>query len=202
MKAEKETKEGRNTVYARSRAHWRKWLEKNHLTAPSVFLIIYRKNCEVPSVYYAEAVEEALCFGWIDSVPKKRDNKSYYLLFSKRNPKSNWSMVNKRRVETLIKEGKMTEAGLATIKLAKTSGTWIALDAVYDLLIPEDLKTMLAKNKKASKHFESFSPSSKRGILEWIYSAKRLDTRQKRIKEIVRLAAKNIKANQYQPSKK
>jgi uncharacterized protein YdeI (YjbR/CyaY-like superfamily) len=177
-------------------------LEKNHVKEKSVFLIIYRKKCDVPSVYYSEAVDEALCFGWIDSVPKKRDSISYYVLFSKRNPKSNWSRVNKTKVERLLKEDKITAAGQKMIDLAKASGTWTALDHVSDLLVPEDLQNMLSENKKALKHFESFSPSAKRGILEWIHSAKRLETRQKRLKEIVRLAAQNIKANQYQPSKR
>lgn len=197
-----ELKEGIKTTSAKSALAWRKWLEKNHLKQKSVFLIIYRKKCEVPSVYYSEAVDEALCFGWIDSVPKKRDAVSYYVLFSKRNPKSNWSRVNKLKVERLLKEGKMTEAGQKMIDLAKTIGTWTALDHVSDLIVPEDLQTMLLKNKKALKYFEAFSPSTKRGILEWIHTAKRMETRQKRLKEIVQLAAKNIKANQYQPSKK
>jgi len=197
-----ELKEGIKTTSAKSASVWRKWLEKNHIKEKSVFLIIYRKKCEVPSVYYSEAVDEALCFGWIDSVPKKRDAISYYLLFSKRNPKSNWSRVNQIKVERLFKEDKITEAGQKMIDLAKATGTWTALDHVYDLKVPEDLLDRLAKNKKALKHFEAFSPSSKRGILEWIHSTKRPETRQKRLKEIVRLAAQNIKANQYQPSKK
>lgn len=197
-----ELKEGIKTTSAKSALAWRKWLGKNHVREKSVFLIIYRKKCDVPSVYYSEAVDEALCFGWIDSVPKKRDAVSYYVLFSKRNPKSNWSRVNKLKVERLLIEGKMTEAGQKMIDLAKTTGTWTALDHVSDLIVPEDLQTMLLKNKKALKYFEAFSPSAKRGILEWIHTAKRMETRQKRLKEIVQLAAKNIKANQYQPSKK
>lgn len=197
-----ELKEGIKTTGAKSPSAWRKWLEKNHVKERSVFLIIYRKQCDVPSVYYSEAVDEALCFGWIDSVPKKRDAISYYVLFSKRNPKSNWSRVNKLKVERLLKEGKMTEAGQKMIDLAKASGTWTALDHVSDLIVPQDLQSLLNKNKKAVKYFEAFSPSAKRGILEWVYSAKRPETRKNRIKEIVRLAAQNIKANQYQPSNK
>lgn len=197
-----EFKDGIRATAAKSALVWRKWLEKNHLKEKSVFLIIYRKKSDVPSVYYSDAVDEALCFGWIDSVPKKRDAKSYYVLFSKRNPKSNWSRVNKQKVERLLLEGKMTEAGQKMIDLAKASGTWTALDHVSDLIVPEDLQNLLSKNKKALTHFEAFSPSARRGILEWIHSAKRMETRQKRLKEIVRLAAQNIKANQYQPSKK
>ena len=200
--SELELKEGIKTTSAKSASAWRKWLEKNHLKAQSVFLIIYRKQSEVPSVYYPEAVDEALCFGWIDSVPKKRDESSYYVLFSKRHPKSNWSRVNKLKVKRLLQEGKVKEQGLKMIELAKATGTWTALDHVYDLMVPDDLQILLNKNKKAKAYFEAFSPSSKRGILEWIHSAKRPETRQKRLKEIVRLAEQNIKANQYQPSKK
>lgn len=197
-----EYKEGIKTTQAKSALAWRKWLEKHHLKEQSVFLIIYRKQCIVPSVYYSEAVDEALCFGWIDFVPKKRDEISYYLMFSKRNPKSNWSRVNRIKVERLEKEGKITEAGQKMIDLAKATGTWTALDKVWDMIVPEDLQSLLSRNKKALAHFTAFSPSAKRGILEWVYSAKRPETRKNRIKEIVRLAAQNIKANQYQPSKK
>lgn len=197
-----EYKEGIKTTQAKSALAWRKWLEKHHLKEQSVFLIIYRKQCNVPSVYYSEAVDEALCFGWIDSVPKKRDEISYYLMFSKRNPKSNWSRVNRIKVERLENEGKITEAGQKMIDLAKATGTWTALDKVWDMIVPEDLQSLLSRNKKALAHFTAFSPSAKRGILEWVYSAKRPETRKNRIKEIVRLAAQNIKANQYQPSKK
>lgn len=186
-----------NTFYAKSRSAWRNWLEKNHEIENSIWLIIYKKECSTPSVYYPEAVEEALCFGWIDSKPNKRDEESYYQFFSKRNVKSNWSKVNKDKVTKLIKEGLMHSSGLKMIELAKKTGTWNALDEVESLKIPGDLNDLFQKNKAALQNWEAFPPSSKRGILEWILNAKKIETRQKRIEETVRLAEQNIKANHY-----
>lgn len=155
----------------------------------------------MPSIYYPEAVDEALCFGWIDSVPKKRDEQSYYVLFSKRNPKSNWSAVNKARVKKLMAEGKMAPAGLAMVELAKRTGTWDALNEVDQLKVPEDFAQALSANPAALAYWEAFPASAKRGILEWLFSAKRPETRSKRLAEAIRLAEQNKRANQYQPKK-
>jgi len=187
--------------HAKDRKAWRKWLQKNHASKEFIWLIIYRKQSAIPSVYYDEAVEEALCFGWIDSKPNKRDEESFYLYFAKRNPKSKWSKLNKERVSRLIKEKQMTEAGMAMIDLAKTTGTWTALESSDNLEIPVDLKKEFSKNKAAFKYFKAFPPSAKKGILQWINDAKREDTRIKRIQETVSLAAKNVRANQYTPKK-
>jgi uncharacterized protein YdeI (YjbR/CyaY-like superfamily) len=192
-----ELKNGIKTFYAKSQKDWRKWLEKNHAKEKAVWLIIYKKGSEVPSVYYPEAVDEALCFGWIDSTPNKRDEDSYYQFFAKRNPKSNWSKVNKIKVERLLKAGKITPSGMEMIELAKRNGNWSALDKVEELLLPEDLKKAFSQNKMAFQYWTKFPPSAKRGILEWILNAKKLETRQKRIEETVRLAKHNIRANQY-----
>lgn len=188
---------GIQTFYAKSRKEWRKWLAKNHETEKAVWLIIYKKESGTPSVYYSEGVDEALCFGWIDSKANKRDEKSYYQYFAKRNPKSNWSKVNKEKVAKLIEQDLIQPAGYHMITLAKQTGTWTALDEVDNITIPEDLQQLFAKNKIAFEHWEAFSRSIKRGILEWILNAKKPETRQKRIEETVALAAKNIKANQY-----
>jgi uncharacterized protein YdeI (YjbR/CyaY-like superfamily) len=144
-----------------------------------------------------EAVDEALCFGWIDSKPNKRDAESFYQYFSKRNPKSNWSKVNKEKVKRLLAEGLITKSGLEAIEIAKQNGTWNALDEVEEIIIPDDLQKAFSKKKSALTNFEKFPRSSKRGILEWILNAKRPETRQKRIQETVDLAEKNIKANHY-----
>lgn len=186
---------GIQTFHARTRKEWRKWLEKNHQSAKSVWLIIYKKGSNTPSVYYPEAVDEALCFGWIDSTPNKRDDGSYYQFFAKRNPKSNWSKVNKQKVAVLIEEGLMQPAGYQMIEIAKENGTWTALDEVENIILPADLQESFSKNKTAFNHWNTFSRSSKRGILEWIVNAKKPETRQKRIDETVSLAARNIKAN-------
>jgi uncharacterized protein YdeI (YjbR/CyaY-like superfamily) len=184
-------------IHAKSRAQWRRWLEKNHKSKKAVWLIIYHKVSVVKSVYYAEAVEEALCFGWIDSVKHKRDEESAYQFFAQRKPKSMWSELNRTRVERLIKEKKMKPAGQAMIDLAKKTGTWEALAPIDKMAIPEDLQKKFDKNKTAFKNFQKFAPSSKKIILLWILNAKRAETRQKRIEEAVKLAAKNVKANHY-----
>lgn len=194
-----ELKNGIKTFYAKNEITWRKWLEENHLKEVSVWLIIYKKQSGMPSVYYDAAVNQALCFGWIDSKANKRDEKSYYQFFAKRNPKSNWSKVNKAKVEKLINQGLMAVAGFAAIETAKQNGTWTALDEVDNVIIPGDLQKEFDKNEIAFKNFVAFSRSSKKGILEWILNATRPETRQKRIAETVELASKNMKANQYMP---
>lgn len=181
--------------HAKTRKQWRSWLEKNHQSEQSVWLIIYKKESDTPSVYYLEAVDEALCFGWIDSKPNKRDENSYYQFFSKRNPKSNWSKVNKDKVSKLIAQGLMHSAGIEMIEIAKKNGTWTALEEVENITIPPDLQDLFSKNKKALEHWEKFPRSAKRGIIEWILNAKKPETRQKRIEETVSLANNNIKAN-------
>lgn len=194
---ETELKNGTKTFHAKSRKDWRNWLQKNHLSETSVWLIIYKKDSNVPSVYYPEAVDEALCFGWIDSKANKRDDKSFYQFFSQRKTKSNWSKINKEKVALLEKQGLLTEAGIKMIELAKKTGTWNALDEVENIQVPDDLQKEFDKNKKAFTHWNNFSRSVKKGILQWIFNAKGSETRQKRINETVNLAAKNIKANQY-----
>ncbi|MDX1959843.1 MAG: YdeI/OmpD-associated family protein [Leptospiraceae bacterium] len=192
-----ELKDGVKTFHAKNAKEWRAWLEKNHKSEKNVWLIIYKKESSIPSVYYDEAVDEALCFGWIDSKPNKRDESSFYQFFAKRNPKSNWSKVNKEKVQRLLKEKKIAASGMEMIELAKKLGTWDALNDVENLVIPKDLEAELNKNKNAKQYFEEFPKSVKRGILEWILNAKKSETRQKRITETVSLAEKNIRANQY-----
>lgn len=192
-----EERNGVKAIEAASRQAWRRWLTRNHASEKSVWLIIYHKGSATKSVYYDEAVEEALCFGWIDSKPNKRDAESYYLFFAKRKSKSNWSKANRDRADRMIKAGLMTPAGQAMIDLAKKTGTWTALEDVQQNKIPADLQRLFNSNKKAYKNFQAFPPSSIRGILEWILNAKRPETREKRIRETVTLAEKNIRANHY-----
>lgn len=189
-------KEVKATV-AKDSNEWRKWLEQNHATEKSVLLIIYKKDSGTPSVTYDEAVDEALCFGWIDSKPNKRDENSFYQFFAKRNPKSNWSRVNKQKIERLLKANKIAPAGLEIIEIAKQNSTWTALDDVENLIIPKDLQAEFAKYTQATKNFEAFPRSVKRGILEWLLNAKKPETRQKRITETASLAQENIRANQF-----
>jgi uncharacterized protein YdeI (YjbR/CyaY-like superfamily) len=190
-----ELKDGRKAVRAKTRKEWRRWLEKNHSSESSVWLILFLKKSLVQSVDIGEAMEEALCFGWIDSKALKRDSESFYLTFSPRNPKSNWSNINKERAEKMIQQGLMTESGQRMIDFAIKTGTWDALKDAQNLIIPADLRRLFDNNEIAFKNFNAFAPSSKRLILEWILKAKKPETRQKRIEETVRLASENIKAN-------
>jgi uncharacterized protein YdeI (YjbR/CyaY-like superfamily) len=193
---EKRTK---RQLFTPKRKAWRAWLAKNHDKKSFVWLIMYHKSSDKPSVYYDEAVEEALCFGWIDSKPNKRDHESRYQYFSKRKPVSNWSKLNKTRIKTLTKLGLMQPAGLAAISIAKKNGSWTSLDNVEKMVMPPDLQRAFNKDKKALQNFEAFPPSARKAILHWITAAKRPETREKRIGETVALAAKNIRANQYVP---
>src|SRR5262245_8150472 len=185
-----------DSVHLRSRAAWRRWLEKNHATARGVWLILDKKIAGRRPLSCDEAVEEALCFGWVDSVVNTVDEARYKQLFSPRKPKSSWSKSNKVRIERLIEQGLMAPAGLEKVEVAKRDGSWTVLDAVAALTIPPDLEQALAANDAARQHFLKFSNSAKKGILWWIQSAKRPETRVKRIAETVALAARNIKANQ------
>ena len=191
-----ELKNGIKTFHAKTRKDWRKWLEKNHQSEKCVWLILFHKQSNTPSIYYDEAVEEALCFGWIDSVKYKRDAESSYQYFAPRKPKSNWSKSNRDRVTKLNKLELMTESGQKLVDLAKKTGTWEALVDIENIVIPPDLQKLFDKNKKAFKNFQAFSPSSRRMILAWILNAKRPETRKNRIEETVRLAKENIKAHQ------
>ncbi len=184
--------------YAKDRKVWRKWLEKNYAVAGTVWLLMYKKESETPSVYYDEAVEEALCFGWIDSKPRKNNADSYFLYFSVRKPKSVWSKLNKTRIEKLLKQGLMREPGLAKIEAAKKDGSWATLDAIEEYTMPEALAKAFKKNKKASDIFNAFPPGIKKGIYQWIISAKTEATLAKRVNETVEKATQNIRANQWQ----
>ncbi len=188
--------------YARDRKAWRKWLDKNHQVLESVWLIIYKKDSAISSVNYEEAVEEALCYGWIDSKPQKRDDDCFLLTFSKRKPKSVWSAINKKRIEKLKAENLMQPAGLAAIEIAINNGSWTSIDKVEAMEMPEELVKAFKQNKKAKENFDSFPPSAKKGIYQWIATAKTKETLNKRVIETASLAEKNIRANQWTPKEK
>ncbi len=186
-----------NSIHPKIRAEWRAWLEKHHARAEGIWLINYKKGTGKPRLDYDEEVEEALCFGWIDSKPNKLDDERSMLWFAPRQPGTGWSKLNKARVEKLIAAGQMTAAGMAKIEAAKRDGSWSLLDSIEALVVPPDLAQALASNRSAQTHFDAFPRSVKRAILEWIASAKKPQTREKRIRETVRLAAQNIRANQW-----
>lgn len=179
------------TFQAKNRKEWREWLEKNYKISRGVWLIYYKVKSGKSSVQYSEAVKEALCFGWIDSKVKSLDEERYMQIFTPRKQKSVWSKLNKQYIEELIEQGLMTEAGLNKIEAAKQDGSWYTLDAIEDLIIPADLKQALEANEIANRHFQAFSNSSKKNILFWIESAKRPETRLKRIEQTISSAAQN-----------
>ena len=181
-------------VAVKTRSDLREWLQANYQQKSGVWLVTYKK----PSKYYLayEAiVQECLCFGWIDSLPRKLDEARTMLYISPRKKGSNWSRVNKEYVTRLQQAGLIYEAGLQKIEQAKQDGSWSFLDDVEALILPEDLKLTFSNNKTALENWSAFPPSVKRGILEWIKNAKKPETRAKRIKDTVEKAAKNIRAN-------
>ncbi|QDV39029.1 YdeI/OmpD-associated family protein [Tautonia plasticadhaerens] len=188
-----------NSVHPRSRCEWRDWLESNHERAEGVWLITSKKATGEPRVEYDEAVEEALCFGWVDSKPAKLDERRSMLYFAPRKAKSGWSGPNKQRVERAIADGRMTPAGLAKVEAARADGSWEKLDGVEAMEVPGDLAEALARFPDAHRHFDAFPRSVRRGILEWIVQAKRPETRARRVEETARLASENRRANQWRP---
>jgi uncharacterized protein YdeI (YjbR/CyaY-like superfamily) len=186
-----------NSTHPKSRAEWRAWLEANHARTAGIWLVSYKKDTGKPRVEYDEAVEEAVCFGWIDSKANKLDDERSMLWMSPRKPGTGWSRSNKERVERLIAQGLMAPPGLAKIEAAKQDGTWNALDAVEALEIPADLAQALDAYPFARQNFEAFPRSVKRAILEWISTAKKPETRARRVEETARLAEENVRANQW-----
>ena len=184
-------------VECTTRAAWRAWLEQHHTAANGVWLITYRKAVADKYIAYADTVEEALCFGWVDSRPGKVDAERSKLYFTPRKPKSAWAKPNKIRIERLTAAGLMLPAGLKAVEIAKQNGTWTLLDDIEEYVCPPDLEAALKKNKTARTYFEAFPPGVRKTIYQWIILAKRPETRVKRIEETVALAGKNIRANQY-----
>ena len=195
-------KDGVTICTVENREQWHQWLLENHDKVKSVWLAYYKPISGKTRVSYDDAVDEAICFGWVDSKPNTLDEFRSIQFYAPRNPKSNWSKVNKLRVEKLIAENRMHPSGLAAVTAAKANGTWDALNEVEEMIIPEDLKSALAVNPDAERYFMEFPRSSKKNILEWIYNAKQPETRNKRIQETVTLAAQNIRANHYRQPKK
>ena len=186
-----------NEFYARNLEEWHAWLEEHYQTCNEVWLLFYKAGSGKPSLDYEESVEEALCFGWIDSKPNSLDDERSMLWFAPRKAGTGWSRLNKGRVERLIAEGRMTAAGMEKVEAAKQDGSWSVLDKVEELEIPPDLAAALAQYDAATQNFDAFPRSVKRGILEWIGNARKPETRAKRVAETARLAQNNIRANQW-----
>jgi len=183
--------------HPKTRKSWRHWLQMNHSNSPGVWMIYYKKQSGKRKLDYSEAVEEALCFGWIDSAPRKLDDNRAMLKFTPRKRKSAWSQLNKTRIRKLIRHGLMTKAGMAKIKQAKRDGSWNKLTSsdsyIENNSIPKELLIALNKNKNALENFKNFSPGYRKRFLFWIDSAKREKTKEARIKQTARMALANKK---------
>lgn len=181
------------------RAAWRRWLSRHHRGDAGIWLVIHKKGSSAGSLAYEDAVLEALCFGWIDSKANALDAERYKLWMAPRKPRSAWSAVNKRRIESLLAQGLMTKAGLAAIESAEADGSWNALDRSDALEVPGDLVAAFRRHRGSRANWDGFPPGVRKQILEWIYSARREETRTKRVEETASLAARNERANRWSP---
>lgn len=182
-----------NPKHFKDREEFRKWLEKNHLKQKELWILFYKVHTNKKSLRYAEAVEESLCFGWIDGIVKRIDDEKHAQRFTPRKAKSIWSKVNRERAEKMIEQGKMTEAGLAKINEAKKSGWWSkAYTFQVDHEMSDKMKKVLMSDKEAWKNFQNFSKSAQNTYIFWVNYAKREETKKKRIEFVLERAKKNM----------
>lgn len=184
---------GGKPFFAEERGTWRAWLERNGTGSREVWVLFYKRHTGRPCLSYEAAVEEALCFGWIDGKLRRIDDEKHVIRFSPRKPRSVWSESNKRRVQEMIRQGKMTEAGMALVRAGKESGAWDRASEPTPDAPPDDLAAALARNRRARRRFEAMAPSHRRSYIGWVVQAKRAETRARRIREVVRRAAANLR---------
>jgi uncharacterized protein YdeI (YjbR/CyaY-like superfamily) len=179
-------------VTPKSREAWRAWLEKNHAASTGVWLVFAKKHTGLPTLSYEDAVQEALCFGWIDSLMKSIDDRFHMQMFTPRKPKSAWSATNKARLERLMKAGVMAPAGLAAVEQAKKSGAWKKYESVDALTIPPELNKALDANPDAKKNWPTYTESARRSFLHMVNDAKRPETREKRVRRVIEFVSNNV----------
>jgi uncharacterized protein YdeI (YjbR/CyaY-like superfamily) len=184
-------------VQADDRETWRAWLEANHATATGAWLVTWRPGSGRPVLDYEAAVEEALCFGWVDGVTGRVDDGRTRQYFARRKPRSTWAATNKARVERLVAAGRMAPAGLAAIERAKANGSWDLLDSVERMELPDDLAAALAAHPPAGERFAAYAPSMRKGLLGWLAIARRPETRAARVADIATAAARNELPSPY-----
>ena len=187
-------------IHPETRAAWREWLDSHHESSTGVWLVSWRKHTGKDGLSYEDGVEEALCFGWIDSLARRLDDSRTMLWYSPRKPGSGWARPNKERVERLTAAGLMAPAGQRMIDAARADGSWSRLDDVENLVVPDDLAAAFDARPPAREHWDAFPRSVRRGILVWIVQAKRDTTRAARLEETSRLAQANERANQRPPT--
>lgn len=183
-------------LYFKNDQQWREWLHEHHSSHKGVYLIFYKVESKQPSMRWEEAVRVALCYGWIDSTVKKLDEQRRRQYFCPRKPKSVWSRVNKNHILELIEQNLMHPSGLKSIEIAKQNNSWIALDDVENGIIPKDLQEAFDKNPKAFTNYQNFAPGYRKSYLYWLNQAKKQETRNKRIVEIIRYCNVNQKTRQ------
>lgn len=178
-------------IHLKTADEWRSWLSKYHDKKNGIWLIYYKKHTGKPRVAYNDAVEEALCFGWIDSIIKKIDDDTYMQKFTPRKPDSNWSALNKKRVQKMISEGKMTKAGMKLVETAKQNGKWEEKNIPQqNLELSDEILSMLKTHSKAFSYYQQLAPSHKKNYTNWVMSAKKPETKIKRSQEMIRLLEK------------
>jgi uncharacterized protein YdeI (YjbR/CyaY-like superfamily) len=180
------------SVQPASRKAWRAWLAKNHASSSGIWLVYAKKHTGIPSLTYAEAVEEALCFGWIDSLVHPIDDSLYKQIFTPRKEKSLWSALNRTRVETLIAAGLMTPAGMKLIDVAKAAGRWDARAHIDALTMPPELKKALNANAAAKKNWPTYTASQQKGFLRMVDDAKTAETRAKRVARVIDIVGRRV----------
>lgn len=185
-----------------NKQQWRAWLMENHFREKSVWLIYYKKKTSIPTITWSEAVDEALCFGWIDSLSRPVDEDRFMQFFTRRKPNSVWSKINKEKVQRFIETGLMTQAGLDAINIARQNGSWTVLDEVEALIVPADLQAEFMRRPDAESFYQTLCKSDKRNLLQWLVLAKKPETRQKRISEIVEFTERNQKPKIIQSGRK
>jgi uncharacterized protein YdeI (YjbR/CyaY-like superfamily) len=183
-------------VQPRSRSAWRAWLQKHHDSSSGVWLVYAKKHTGIPSLSYADAVEEALCFGWIDSLVHPVDDSLYKQIFTPRKPSSAWSALNKKRVEKLIGAREMTTAGMKMIELAKTSGTWDTHAETDVLTMPPELRKALNANAAAKKNWPTYTVSQQKAFLRMVDGAKTAETRAKRVARVLDIVGRKLSFSQ------
>ena len=181
-------------VHADDRATWRAWLEANHATSSGARLVTWRRRSGRVGLDYEAAIEEALCFGWVDSTAGRVDDDRGKLYFAPRKPRSGWAATNKARIERLLAEGRMAPAGVAAIDRAKANGSWEVLDSAERLVVPADLAAVLEARPPAAANFAGFPPSARKQVLAWVALAMRPETRADRIRRVVDAAERNVRA--------
>lgn len=191
-------KQDAETFHPKSQTAWRKWLNKNHNSKQSVWLVCYKMKSDKPTIAWSDAVDEALCFGWIDSKRIRIDEEKFMQFFSRRKPKGTWSKVNKEKVKQLIDKRLMSKAGFEVIETAKQNGSWTILDDVEELKIPKDLSAAFKTKRGSKDFFLGLCKSVRKAILQWLVLCKRPETRQKRVSEIAELAQQNLKPKHLQ----